>query len=295
MNALGFGPIRFIAGENGGKYPHCHSVFIESAGVLIDPASDRRQLARLKAERAVSEVWLTHWHEDHITHLDLFEHLPLKMAAEDAPPLSDVGLFLDAYGIVKPEHRRYWTDIMHRHFHYKPRRPADFLEDGQIVELGDVSVEVIRTPGHTPGHTAFFFREPAVLFMGDYDLTRFGPWYGDRDSSIADTIASIDRLRSVPAKTWLTCHEDGVFAREPGTLWDDYLAVIDRRESQLLDLLRIPRSMEEIVNAWIVYRKPREPEAFFAFAEEALMRKHLDRLTASGAVAVEGEKYVRRF
>jgi hypothetical protein len=41
-----FGPICFIPGKNKGKYPYCHSLFIEGAGILIDPASDRERLTR---------------------------------------------------------------------------------------------------------------------------------------------------------------------------------------------------------------------------------------------------------
>ena len=293
MQEQQFGPVRFIPGENNGKYPSCHSVFIEGAGILIDPASNRKRLDRLRREEKVSEIWLTHWHEDHITHLDLFDDLPLKIGAADAPPLSDMEIFLDAYGIEKEEYRSYWSALMVDHFHFKPRRPADHLVDGQVLDLGAVSVEVIHTPGHTPGHCAFFFREPGVLFMGDYDLTRFGPWYGDRQSSIEDTIASIKRLQSVPAGVWLTCHEDGVFEHQPGKLWNEYINVIDTRETRLLDLLKTPHTMDAIVNTWIVYRKAREPEEFFAFAEEALMRKHLERLMRPGQVVETEQGYVR--
>jgi glyoxylase-like metal-dependent hydrolase (beta-lactamase superfamily II) len=70
-----FGPVRFIPGQNNGKYPNCHSIYIEGAGVLIDPAADRDRLIRLKQESGAKAVWLSHWHEDHITHLDLFEDL----------------------------------------------------------------------------------------------------------------------------------------------------------------------------------------------------------------------------
>lgn len=293
MQERQFGPVRFLPGENNGKYPSCHSVFIEGAGVLIDPASNRKRLDHLRREEKVNEIWLTHWHEDHITHLDLFEDLPLKIGAADAPPLSDMELFLDAYGIEKPEYRQYWAELMVDHFHFKPRRPAGWLQDGQVLDLDGVTVEIIHCPGHTPGHTALFFHEPGVLFMGDYDLTRFGPWYGDRESSIEKTIASIQRLQSVPARVWLTCHEDGVFEKEPGELWSEYIGVIDDRESKLLEHLSSPQSISSIVNAWIVYRKPREPEEFFAFAEEALMRKHLERLMRSGLVVEVKEGYVR--
>jgi len=44
MKARCFGPIRFIPGENRGKYPFCHSLYIDGVGILIDPASDRDRL-----------------------------------------------------------------------------------------------------------------------------------------------------------------------------------------------------------------------------------------------------------
>jgi len=38
MEEKKFSPIRFIPGINQGKYPYCHSVYIEGAKILIDPA-----------------------------------------------------------------------------------------------------------------------------------------------------------------------------------------------------------------------------------------------------------------
>ena len=195
MEERNFGPIRFLPGPNNGKYPHCHSIYIEGAGVLIDPASDRERLIGLKQASGVVAVWLSHWHEDHITHLDLFEDLPLWMAEKDAPMLSDIELFLDGYGIQNEDHRKFWREIMVDQFHYRPRKPNEHLRDGQLIHLETVTVEVVHTPGHTPGHLAFFFQEPEVIFLGDYDLTWFGPWYGDRDSSIEQTIRSVERLK----------------------------------------------------------------------------------------------------
>jgi glyoxylase-like metal-dependent hydrolase (beta-lactamase superfamily II) len=167
------------------------------------------------------------------------------------------------------------------------------FDDDETLKLAGVSVEVLHVPGHTPGHSAFFFREPRVLLLSDYDLTPFGPWYGDRDSSIEDTIASIHRLRGIDASVWLTAHESGVFEQDPGEAWDLYLAVIDRREEALLAFLDRPRTMMEIVNQWIVYRKPREPRAFFEHGERANMAKHLQRLLRGGAVRMVGDRYVR--
>ncbi len=286
-----FGPIRFIPGENRGKYPFCHSLYIEGAGVLIDPASDRERLKRLRDEAGVNTVWLSHWHEDHFMHLDLFEDVPFWIGEADAPMLADVETFLDGYGIEREDHRQYWRKIVREQFHFRPRQPAGFLRDGEPFQLGDLTVDIIHAPGHTPGHVCFFFREPAVIFLGDYDLTPFGPWYGDRESSIPQTIASVKRLREIPACTWLACHETGVFQEDPGPAWEQYLAVIERREQKLLEFLAAPRTMAQIVDAWIVYGRPREPREFYAFGEEAIMKKHLEVMLADGRVIRDGQHY----
>jgi glyoxylase-like metal-dependent hydrolase (beta-lactamase superfamily II) len=293
MKERHFGPVWFIPGENRGKYPYCHSIYIEGAKVLIDPASDRKRLVELRENPGVKEIWLSHWHEDHLMHLDLFDDLPLCISELDAPPLSDVDLFIDSYGEISDEEREFWRAIMIEQFHFRPRKPTGFLKSGEIIHFDAVTVEVIGAPGHTPGHLALFFREPPVLFMGDYDLTKFGPWYGDLHASIEDTIQSIHHLRDIPAKVWLTGHEKGVFEEEPGPLWDQYLGVIVERERKLLELLKEPRTLADIIGAWILYGKPREPKAFYEFGERLHMKKHLEKLMKEGVVALDGERYHR--
>jgi hydroxyacylglutathione hydrolase len=293
LEELHFGPVWFIPGKNRGKYPFCHSLYIEGAGILIDPASDRERLVQLHENHGVKMVWLSHAHEDHFMHLDLFDDLPLWISDQESTPLSSVEIFLDWYGIDHNDYRKYWRQMLEEEFHFKPRKPTQFLHGGQIIDLGMITVEVLSTPGHTPGHLAFFFREPKVLFIGDYDLTRFGPWYGDAHSSIEETIDSVNRLKRIPAEVFLTSHEAGVFIGDPGKLWEDYLNVIGERERRLLELLRKPRAMKEIVDAWIVYGKPKEPKAFFEFGEEALMKKHLERLMRLGRVVQEKGKYIK--
>jgi len=293
LNERHFGPVRFLPGNNGGRYPSCHSLYIEGEGILIDPASRRDRLAELKEKPGVREVWLSHWHEDHLRHLDLFDDLPLRISEADAPPLSNLDLFIDSYGKVGNREREFWRNILKEQFHFRPRKPDLFLEHGQVFHFPGITVEVIGSPGHTPGHVSLFFREPAVLFLGDYDLTPFGPWYGDVHSSIEGTIQSVNRLRSIPAKGWIAGHEQGVFEEEPGELWDRYLGVIDRREKKLLEVLERPRTLEDIVDAWIIYGKPREPESFYKLGERLHMKKHLEKLMTERTVEKRGETFVR--
>jgi hydroxyacylglutathione hydrolase len=286
-----FGPIRFIPGTNSGRYPHCHSLYIEAdQKVLVDPASDRERLIELRDGPGVDAVWLSHWHEDHFKDLDLFDGIELRISEADAPPLASLDALFDAYGMDGDE-RRSWEPLIVQSFHFKPRKPTRVMNGQQMIDLGGVTVEVIPAPGHTPGHCALLFPEQELLFLGDYDLSSFGPWYGDRDSDIDATIASINRLQKIPAKVWITAHERGVFENEPGELWDRYLRVIEVREQKLLDHLKKPRTISDIVDARIIYGRKREPASFYDFGERALMRKHLERLMRQGIVVTDGSTY----
>ncbi|MDI9570056.1 MAG: MBL fold metallo-hydrolase [Pseudomonadota bacterium] len=287
-----FGPVWFIPGVNRGRYPHCNSLYIHGPGIVIDPASDEKRLLELRDREGVNEVWLSHWHEDHIAYLDLFPGATVRICRRDAPPLEDLETLLDWYDLSEP-HRGYWRRALLDTFRYRPRRVDAYLAEGDSFSFAATTVQVIETPGHTPGHLAFYFPEQEALFLGDYDMTSFGPWYGDRHSSIEDTLASLRRLRRLPARRWIAGHESGVFTDNADERWRRYEGVIHEREANLLALLARPHNMREIVEAWLIYKKPREPVAFFEFGERALSMKHLERLMARGLVAERDGRYVR--
>lgn len=286
-----FGPLLFIGGKNSGRYPCCHSVFVDgNSKILIDPGSDRERLCQLRENPGVDTVWLSHAHEDHFKDLDLFEDSELWIAESDACSLESLDNFYDASGMTEGE-RELYHEPMLRDFHFKSRRADRFFFGEETIDLGGVTVDVISTPGHTPGNCSFYFREPELLFLGDYDLTPFGPWYGDAKSDIGATISSINRLRSIPAKAWIVSHESGIFLSEPGDLWDRYLHTIDEREARLLDLLRTPRSMPEIIDARVLYGKRRVPEGLYQIGERGHMSNHLERLINRGIVVLEDGTY----
>jgi Zn-dependent hydrolases, including glyoxylases len=290
-----FGRISFICGENGGRYPFNHSLYIEGddARVIIDPASNLEKLKRLKKNDGIDLVWLSHWHEDHIRYLYLFEDCPKWISARDFPPLTDIEIFLDWYGLEETSKRNYWKKEMQGTFNFQPLHEARFIEDDEKIDLGNIKVEVIATPGHTPGHLSFFFPAEGILFLGDYDLTSFGPWYGDVASSIEETIKSICRLKAIPAKRWITCHDTGLFEENPGDLWQRYENVIYEREARLMEFLGQPRTLSEIAAAWLIYGKPRKPREFFEFNERVLVKKHLDYLVRQGRVLCDKDIFSR--
>jgi glyoxylase-like metal-dependent hydrolase (beta-lactamase superfamily II) len=290
-----FGRIRFIRGDNGGKYPFSHSLYLEGEKIriIIDPSCGLQKLTDLKQKKGVDQVWLSHWHEDHIGFLNLFDNCILRISEQDFPPLTNINIFLDWYGIKEKQMREIWKNIMLNNFNYHPQQEALFLKDKENINLGAITVKIIATPGHTPGHLSFFFPDEEILFLGDYDLTKFGPWYGDVYSSIEQTIKSIHRLKNIPARRWIASHNTGLFEENPGKLWDDYENVIYERENRILKFLNKPKTLDEIASAWLIYGKPREPKEFFEFNERALVVKHIEYLERYGKIVRDKNNYVK--
>lgn len=76
---------------------------------------------------------------------------------------------------------------------YPSITPAKLLQGGEILEFGDdLQLEVIWTPGHTPGSISLLDRERGLLFVGD----NFGPeqmWIHLPESNYHDWVESIEK------------------------------------------------------------------------------------------------------
>lgn len=287
--------MRFIPGSNKGRYPFCHSLFLDDeVKVLVDPAADPETLKRIGAEQGVDVVLLSHYHEDHWTFMSLFPNAKIYIHEADAPAMSDLQTLLDFYGMAPgaEETVRYCKEL-ENFFHYNPKPPDRILRGGEVIDFGKTRVEVIHTPGHSPGHCCFYFKEQDVLFLADYDLTKFGPWYGDRVSDIDMLIESSNRVRRHPAKIKVTAHETGVLEGDLENLWRDYLSVVDTRQRELEAALKAgPKTLQEIIELRLVYRKVKEPQSFFDFGERAIMGKHLERMIRLGAATLQNNRYI---
>jgi glyoxylase-like metal-dependent hydrolase (beta-lactamase superfamily II) len=146
-------------------------------------------------------------------------------------------------------------------------------------------VRVIHTPGHTRGHCAFHIEPDDVLYLGDIDLSSFGPYYGDAWADLEAFEDSLTRVREIDARHYVTFHHIGVLEGRRAFLerLDRFSAVIQRREKRLLDFLRDPRTLEEIAEHGFVYRMG-DAVAFMACAERRSMGQHLERLVREGRV-----------
>lgn len=292
MERRRFGNIVFVPGLNKGRYPFCHSLFIDDRiKAVIDAASDENALKELREDPGVDVIVNSHYHEDHLMYNYLFPDAELWVPEKEAGAFKSADVFLESYGMPSEEFKENWRKILHGQFNYVEREPARLFKDGDVLDFGETKAEVVHTPGHTWGHSSFFFPEEEILFLADIDLTKFGPWYGDEVSDIDDFIASVERVKEYPAKIYITGHEHGIIEGSIDELCDPYLAVIEEREGKLRDLLSEPRTMDEIVDAHIVYKKPREPKEFYYFGELGTMKKHIERMLKRGEVKEQDGRY----
>jgi glyoxylase-like metal-dependent hydrolase (beta-lactamase superfamily II) len=284
--------ISLIEGGKGGRYPYSHSLYIhDGGGVLVDCGSDPEEISRLEKEEGIRIVVMTHYHEDHFSFLHAMPEAEIWASAEDAPALESFDVLLDRYGVTGSDWEPFFRSLLSDKFSYRPRRVSRKIADGERLRFGGTEAVAIVAPGHTPGHLCLYFPSEGILFMADYDLTDFGPWYGDNPGSIDDFRRSARKLAAVGARMNAVSHETAVHQGDIGMKVAAYLSHIDRREETLRDFLGAPRTMREIIARRIVYGEGR-PGPWFDYGEWALMGKHLEVLLSTGEAVRDGESYL---
>jgi hydroxyacylglutathione hydrolase len=282
-----FGPITFIPGRKGGRYPYCHSLVVEQGrdAWVVDPAADKAVLGELGRRRRVTGIFLSHFHEDHQKYNYLFPEACFYGPLLEAEAFTSLDGIFRLMGITDPQFRDYWRRTLLKDFHFKP--PADFTPylPGQLFQLGDVILEIIPAPGHTPGHSCFHFPRQRLLYLADVDLTPFGPWYGDAASSLAAFEATLNGLRLFPARTYVTAHEQGIFTQAEFVAGlAAFQQVLADREARLLEALATPISLEKLTARRLIYGKVKEPRFVYDHMEGQMVAKHLDRLLRRGLI-----------
>jgi len=81
---------------------------------------------------------------------------------------------------------------------YAPAAPDHFIDDGDVIQVGDFSVEVISTPGHTPGHCVLYLRQERIMIVGDHLLPKITPHVGVFPTGPTNPLANfLDSQRKV--------------------------------------------------------------------------------------------------
>ena len=164
---------------------NCYIVEEAGACVVIDPGAEANRLIAFLEKKGLcpSHILLTHGHFDHIGGVNPLQkkfRCSLSIGVGDAPLLVDPNSSMGAMS------GRPVSEFL--------MSPDQLLQDGEIVQVGALSFEVLETPGHTPGGVTY--RCGDALFTGD---TLFAGSVGRTDFPGGNPVALMRSVKRLAA------------------------------------------------------------------------------------------------
>ena len=128
----------------------------DDRALLIDPGDEADRLLTVLDELGVrlEAILLTHTHFDHVgavAPVAKATGAPVYCPKIEVPVLQDIMAFVPWAGFGP----------------YESWDPEHTVEGGEKLELAGFEIDVIFTPGHSPGHVTYSVRDEGALFSGD--------------------------------------------------------------------------------------------------------------------------------
>jgi len=174
---------------------NCYLVWDEETkdGLVIDPADDGVAISEELMDKGINLVGvvMTHGHFDH------------SLAALDLKLMYNVPVYINS----KDKFLLDRQDETVKHFLKMDIKTPNILKiDKDLVEIGEINfgkskLDVISTPGHTPGSVCLYSKENNLLFSGD---TLFKDLRGRTDFKYGSTkkiFESLRKLMELPEET----------------------------------------------------------------------------------------------
>ncbi len=194
-SAKAFAPRLKIVSNTGGVFQtnaYLVGDDVSKQAVVFDAPNDTlAPLIKIAKENGwdVIGLWLTHGHIDHIA-----DHAVVSAAYPEAKVLIHAA---DEKKLQNP------NSMYPVPFVTRPRNADAYLTGGQILRIGSAEVHVMETPGHSPGHVAFYIPSEKVLIGGDLILMNAVGRTDFPDCSVPDLQASLRRVMRLPSETQL--------------------------------------------------------------------------------------------
>lgn len=177
----------------------------------------------------LTEILLTHFHVDHIGLIPSFREasrnvklsihrveaqLSKLMTGEFEEYKKGMETFFEANGApssiaenLQRFHPAFFTPQAYREL----ATTALPLEDGQKISVGNYTLNVLWTPGHSPGHICLYEPSSKILFSGDHLLPTITPHiaqFMENMYPLTDYLNSLGKIEKLDVNTVLPAHEE---------------------------------------------------------------------------------------
>jgi hydroxyacylglutathione hydrolase len=156
------------------------------------------------------------------------------------------------------------------------------LHDGEEIAVGEDSLTVVHTPGHSPDHVVFWDGATRTAFTGDLVVSGSSVMiHSSRGGNLGQYMASLETVQRLAPARLLPGH--GPEITDPASVLQGYLDHRRARERQVLEALMAgPKTVEAIADYIYDGLSP----ALMPAARENV-RAHLEKLEAEGGAVEE--------
>ncbi len=152
--------------------------------------------------------------------------------------------------------RKLWEQLVNSNMYgaFYEGHVDEVLHDGDKFALGNITLQMLYTPGHLPDHMCIEILEPNIVYGSDIDLTEFGPYYGHPNSSISEFKESIHKLQHNNYKALISGHLKEPIIEDYKTALAAYQRQFGIREDLVLvSIMEGASSIQEITMNPIIY------------------------------------------
>jgi glyoxylase-like metal-dependent hydrolase (beta-lactamase superfamily II) len=179
-------------------------------------------LDELKVDLNKTDFFITHLHADHLglveklirrNSLVYFGEVEASVSASIRKRPEEryaqlFSMFL-TYGFPEAELRSAMAS--HPGLRYGPSLELHFhtLREGDIIEVGDYSLQCIQTPGHSPGHMCLYEERAKILISGDhilFDITPNITRWPEMENSLGEYLTSLEKIYALDVELVLPGH-----------------------------------------------------------------------------------------
>ncbi|RLI63416.1 MAG: hypothetical protein DRO88_09970 [Promethearchaeia archaeon] len=277
-----------VQGHKNGRFPFSHSILLlndKKHTMLIDTGCGLDFLQDLIHRYQIKRVINSHTHPDHTAGNYLFnrKNIPIVVPTEALQSAGNLNLLAQRFASPRLLQRE-WIHFVTSNMGINPYIVNQTYNKETNFEFGDFSIQPIYAPGHTVDHYCFFEKNYKILISSDYDLTRFGPWYGHLESSIVQTLSSLEKIKLFHPEIFVSSHL-GIVQENIESKIDQFAEVINSRDKKLLKLIE----KTSITEADLVKQKPFYQTYPYApnlmqYWESQMITKHIKRLIVNNKI-----------